>query len=103
MTDHQRIDRQVAAMHKVIAERLRAGDLTPLDRARSNLERWQQQFGGVLPPAYLEWVQILDSGVDAVLRTLESGSEATVRICSSSPFTGVLSPSERWEILRHAS
>jgi len=55
MSDHERIDRQVAAMHKIIAERLRAGDLAPLDRARSNLERWQQQFGGVLPPAYLEW------------------------------------------------
>lgn len=103
MSDHQRIDRQVAAMHAAIAERLRAGDLSPLDRARSNLERWRQQFGGVLPAAYLEWVQILDSGVDAVLQTLESRSEDAIRIRSSSPFTGVLSPRERWEILRHAS
>lgn len=103
MSDHERIDRQVAAMHRVIAERLRSGDLSALERARSNLERWERQFGGVLPAAYLEWVAILDSGLDSVLRVLEGGDQDAVRIRSSSPFTGVLSPRERWEILTHAA
>jgi hypothetical protein len=103
MSDHQRIDRQVAAMHRVIAQRLRSGDLTPLERARSNLKRWECQFGGVLPTAYVEWVAILDSGLDSVLRVLEGSDQDAVRIRSSSPFTGVLSPRERWEILRHAA
>ncbi len=103
MSDHERIDRQVAAMHRVIAERLRAGDLSPLEKARSNLERWEQQFGGVLPAGYLAWVAILDSGLDAALRVLEGEDQESVRIRSSSPFAGVLSPRERWEILRRAA
>jgi hypothetical protein len=103
MSDHRRIDRQVADMHRVIAERLRSGDLSPLERARSNLKRWEQQFGGVLPAAYLEWVAILDSGMDGVLRVLEGGDQDAVRLRSSSPFAGVLSPRERWEILRRAA
>lgn len=90
-------------MHRVIAERLRSGDLSPLERARSNLERWEHQFGGALPAAYLEWVAILDSGLDAVLRVLDEGDEDAVRIRSSSPFAGVLNPRERWEILRRAT
>src|SRR5690606_10104527 len=103
MSDHQRIDRQVTAMHKVIAERLRSGDLSPLERARSNLTRWEKQFGGELPAAYREWVAILDSGLDAVLGVLEGEDEAAVRIGSSAPFAGVLTPRERWEILKRAA
>jgi hypothetical protein len=103
MSDHQRIDRQVAAMHKVIADRLRSGDLSPLVRARSNLERWERQYGGELPAAYLEWVAILDMGLDRVLQVLEDGEPDAIRIRSSSPFAGVLSPRERWEILRGAA
>jgi hypothetical protein len=103
MTDHERIDRQVAAMHRVIAERLRSGDLSPLEHARSNLERWERQFGGALPAAYVEWVAILRSDLDHVLRILEGGDEEAIRIRSSSPFAGVLTPRERWEILRRAA
>lgn len=103
MSDHQRIDRQVAAMHRVIADRLRAGDLSPIARARANLERWQRQFGGELPRAYCEWVGILDDGLGAVLRILEGEDEHAIRVRSSSPFAGVLTPSERWEILRRAA
>jgi hypothetical protein len=103
MSDHQRIDRQVAAMHRVIAERLRSGDLTPLECARSNLKRWERQFSGVLPTAYVEWVAILDSGLESVLGVLEGSDQDAVRIRSSSPFAGVLSPRERWEILKRAA
>ena len=103
MSDHERIDRQVAAMHSIIAERLRSGDLSPLHKARSNLKRWEQQFGGVLPAGYLEWVALLDSGLEAVLRVLEGEDQDSVRIRSSSPFAGVLSPRERWEILKRAA
>lgn len=103
MSDHQRIDRQVAALHLVIAQRIRNGDPLPVDRARSNLRRWRTQFGGGLPPAYAQWLTILESGTDAVLAVLEGRDQHAVRARSSSPFTGVLSPAERWEVMRHAS
>jgi hypothetical protein len=103
MSDHERIDRQVAAMHRVIAARLRAGDLSALARARSNLSRWQSQFGTELPRAYGEWLEILDTGLESVLRVLEADDQESIRKRTSSPFTGVLSPQERWEILRRAA
>lgn len=102
MSDHQRIDRQVAALHRVIAGRIRQGDASPLERARANLRRWRRQFGGELPPAYRAWLSLLDQGEAAVLAVLEGDDEHAVRIRSSSPFTGVLTPVERWEVLRHA-
>jgi hypothetical protein len=103
MSDHERIDRQVAEMHRVIAARIRAGDATIVPRAQANLERWRQQFGGALPAAYEEWVELLGRPVDVVLDALEGTSQESTRRRISSPFTGILSPTERWEILKRAS
>ena len=103
MSDHQQIERQVAVMHRVVADRLRAGDSSPLARAYANLSRWQRQFGGELPTAYAEWVAILDEGLEAVLEVLEGSSQRAIRLRSSSPFAGVLTASERWEILKGAA
>jgi hypothetical protein len=103
MSDHGRIERQSVAMHRVIAARIRGGDEQPLGRARANLQRWKQQFGGVLPAAYVEWQVMLDGDVDNVLHALESDDQDSVRRRSSSPFTGILTPQERWSILRDAA
>ena len=103
MSDHERIDRQVAEMHRVIAARIRAGDATIVSRAKSNLERWRKQFGGTLPVAYEDWVLLLDGDLKGVLDVLEGTSQDAVRRRISSPFTGILSPVERWEILKRAS
>ena len=103
MSDHERIDRQVADMHRVIASRIRAGDDKILPHARANLERWRRQFGGELPAAYEEWVALLDGAVEKVLAVLEGVDQESIRKRSSSPFTGILSPTERWEILKRAS
>ena len=102
MSDHERIDRQVAEMHRVIAARIRAGDVGILDRARNNLERWRRQFGGDLPQAYEEWVVLLQGNIENVLDVLLGVDQESIRKRSSSPFTGILSPTERWEILKRA-
>lgn len=103
MSDHEKINRQSAAMHLVIASRIRAGDRSPILRAHSNLERWRLSFGGELPAAYAEWVELLDSGIERVLLALEGDDQSSVRVRSSSPFTGILTPRERWDILRRAA
>jgi len=103
MSDHLRIDRQVAAMHRVIADRIRSGDVGILSHAQANLERWRKQFGGTLPAAYEEWIELLDGDLDGVMHILESDDEDAVRKRSSSPFTGILTPAERWEILKRAT
>lgn len=103
MTDHSRIERQVSAMHREIASRLRAGDLTPIARAGANLDRWRMRFGGALPAAYLEWQDLLEAGIEQVLAVLEGDDEDAIRRRSSSPFPGVLTARERWEIMRRAA
>ncbi len=103
MNEQVKIERHVAAMHQLIAARLRSGDLLPLTRARSNVVRWRSRFGGVLPAAYCEWEALLDAGPDAVLFTLEDDSGNAVRKRSSSPFAGALITQERGQILRHAA
>jgi hypothetical protein len=90
-------------MHRVIADRLRAGDSSPIAIARANLARWRTQFGGALPAAYEEWITLLDDGIDGVIQVLEGSTEEAIRQRSNSPFAGVLSPSERWEILASAA
>jgi hypothetical protein len=103
MSDHERIDRQVAEMHRLIAARIRAGDASIIPHAQANLERWRKRFGGTLPAAYEEWVELLQGDVESVLAVLEGTSQESTRRRISSPFTGILSPTERWEILKRAS
>lgn len=103
MNAQRKIERQIAAMHCVIARRLRAGDESPIERAKANLARWRGSFGGTLTPAYEEWVTLLDGSLDAVLAVLEGESEEAIRRRSNSPFAGVLTPQERWRILRDAA
>jgi hypothetical protein len=104
MNSQNRIEKQVAALHAVIASRIRAGDPFPILRAQDNLRRWQASFGGALPTAYAEWVELLDSGDQAdILAVLLGHDEDAVRRRSNSPFTGVLNAVERLEIMRHAA
>lgn len=104
MNSQTRIEKQVAALHAAIASRIRAGDPFPIARARDNLQRWRVQFGGVLPTAYIEWVDLLETGdTSRILAVLLGYDEDAVRRRSNSPFTGVLNTAERLEIMRHAA
>jgi hypothetical protein len=104
MNKQTRIERQVAALHAAIASRIRDGDPFPIARARDNLQRWQVRFGGELPAAYVEWVDLLDTGdTSRILAVLLGSDEDAVRRRSNSPFTGVLNAVERLEIMRHAA
>ena len=79
-----------------------------IDLARSNLDRWTERNSNApsLLRCYAEWRQLLmkpPSEIGAVL-TQETGEGQRLR--QNSPFAGVLSPSEVWEIksrLRHAT
>jgi hypothetical protein len=104
MNSQSRIDRQVAALHAAIAARIRLGDSSPLEKAKQNLQRWRERFGGVLPLSYVEWVELLDDEeTGRILDVMLGDSEDAVRRRSNSPFTGVLSAAERLEIMRRAA
>lgn len=82
-------------MHRLIAIKLEA-DPSLLERARSNISRWTKLRG--MRPAYSEWEEILSSGMDRILRVLTSEDQASARLRSSTPFTGILSDAERIQL-----
>ena len=79
-------------MHRLIATKLEA-DPSLVERALANISRWTKLRG--VRPAYSEWEQILSSGLDRVLHVLTSEDQASARLRSSTPFTGILSDAER--------
>ena len=54
---------------------------------RENIERWAK-LQGRMAPAYQEWLQIIEQGLEAVLAILEGITDNDQRLRSSTPFVG---------------
>ena len=94
MSMQQRSDERSMALHRQIAKRLRT-DPTLWEIPKRNLAKWKQRRGR-LTLAAREWERILNTNTkERILSILENDSEESVRLRSSSPFTGILDDSER--------
>ena len=76
--------------------------------ARENLSRWanQNSKSPALLRCYAEWQALLDQPLEALCAVLTSDNEEGRRLRQNSPFAGVLTPSEVWEVkrqFRHAA
>jgi hypothetical protein len=105
--NHSGTDEVSLSLARRVAERLRARPEL-LEIARTNLRRWQQRNADSpsLLRCYAEWEAILEQPLEEVLALLVSETEEGQRLRQSSPFAGVLSPKEVWEIKnrqRHAA
>lgn len=98
MKTHEQIDRRSLALARAIVDAI---DRDPfrvgLERARSTCRRWHLQAPS---PAVAEWGRILEQEWEALRLLLLDPGEEGCRLRQSSPFCGVLSPRERWEIYR---
>jgi hypothetical protein len=98
MKTHEQIDRRSLALARAVVEAI---DQDParvgLERARSTCKRWTLQSPS---PAVAEWSRILEREWEAIRLLLLDPGEEGRRLRQSSPFCGVLSPRERWEIYR---
>ena len=97
MNKQKRSDERSLALHRMIAEKLRH---TPSlwQIPQDNIARWKERSGR-LPPSIGEWERILNTKArEEILALLESDSEESIRLRSSSPFTGILSENERVKI-----
>ena len=104
---HSDIDKVSLAMARRIAERLRARPEL-LEVARTNLARWKQRNADSpsLLRCYGEWESILTHPLEQICVLLVAETEEGQRLRQNSPFAGVLSPAEVWEIKerqRHAA
>jgi hypothetical protein len=104
---HEFTDQISLAMGRRVAERLsRQPEL--LQIARDNLDRWTRLNANApgLLRAYAEWRGILERPIEEICKVLSTDNEEARRLRQNSPFAGILSPREVWELkepFRHAT
>jgi hypothetical protein len=91
---HRIIEARSLAMHCLIARKIGA-DRRLLDTARRNLATWAGRYGDSVPRALSEWREILDHPWPEIAALITDAGESAVRLRQSSPFAGVLTPTER--------
>ena len=97
--NHSETDQVSLELARRVAERMRRQPEV-IDFARANLMRWSQQNSSApsLLRCYAEWQQILARPVEEICTLLCSETDDAQRLRQNSPFAGVLSPAEVWEI-----
>lgn len=99
--DHEVRDKFSLALARAIVAGLPAHPEW-VEMARTNLARWSRlnaDSPGLLR-CYAEWQHILDQPVAAVAAVLVAETEEGQRLRQNSPFVGVLSPAQVWELKR---
>ena len=99
MSNHQNIDLRSLAMDQRMAEKLLANPAL-VDRGLANLDRWLKTCSPGVRPVLIEWQTLLQRPLPDVILVLRSTDERATRLRQSSPFAGLLSVSERTEILK---
>ncbi|MEI6078942.1 MAG: hypothetical protein WCS94_25440 [Verrucomicrobiota bacterium] len=105
--NHRDIDQVSLTLAHRVAERIQCQPEV-LNIARANLARWSRQNQSVpsLLRCYAEWEQILTRPVAEICQLLLADSDDAQRLRQNSPFAGVLTPAEVWEVksrFRHAA
>ncbi|MEI6075166.1 MAG: hypothetical protein WCS94_06305 [Verrucomicrobiota bacterium] len=105
--NHRDTDQVSLELAHRVAERI-CWQLAVMVVARVNLARWSQQNHSEpsLLRCYAEWEQILAHPVEETCLLLVAESDDAQRLRQNSPFAGVLTPAEVWEIIsrfRHAT
>lgn len=97
MDPHRLAEERSLAYHRAIAARV-LRDAAVLEAARRRVEGWLAE--SVSRYHARRWRDILAGDPSAVAAFLGSRGELADELRQSSPFAGVLSPGERWEIWR---
>ena len=95
---HQQIDRRSLALARRIVEKIDAdAGGEGLASATETCARWLSRSNS---PVHQEWCDILARPWEEVRRVLLDESEEGTRLRQNSPFCGVLTAQERWQIYR---
>jgi hypothetical protein len=94
---HERLDQRSLALHRAIAEKLRAHpELIAI--AKENLERWSATEDPRSRRYSEAWQEILNLPMTEILRLITEESERMTAMRQATPFAGVLDPAERWAV-----
>jgi hypothetical protein len=92
---HRVLEARSLAMHCLIGQKI-AADPALLGVARRNLAAWIARYDdGEVPRALEEWSQILERPWPHIVALITDPGETATRLRQSSPFAGVLTPTER--------
>lgn len=97
-SSHERLDRRSLAMHRLIADKIRA-EPGLFEIAFQNIERWTRTSGRN-DQLLGDWARLLRQGMTFALAVATEDSERAAELRQSTPFAGVLSPQERWSFLK---
>ena len=98
----RRIEEWILHEHAIIAERLQKDPDRVIAKARENIERWgwSRDFPDPKkrPGFMVEWLFLLDGPLETLQTVLTGTDERSVMLRSSSPFAGIVSYRERWQL-----
>lgn len=98
----RRIEGWILREHAIIADRLRREPDRVIGKARENIARWGWLRDFPDPnkrPGFMtEWLALLDGPPEALQAVLTGTDERSVTLRSSSPFAGIVSYRERWQL-----
>lgn len=98
MPAHHIAEARSLAYHAEVAKRLRENP-TILEEARARVRVWlARPTGG--PHYAREWASVLSGSVESIAAFLVDRGERARELRQSTPFAGVLAPTERWRIWR---
>ena len=98
-TKLNRHDKLSFAFHAAVKRELLSDPERVLTIAKNNLQRWRKNYND--EPKWMDdWNKIIEKGTSSVVNVLDGKDEASTLLRSSSPFTGVISQSERMHIIQ---
>lgn len=99
MLSHQHIDQRSLALHRLVADKVRA-DGRLLVQARATLARW---YGVASPRSFTyldEWQRLFDLGTEACLTAATEDTERAAALRQCSPLSCLLTNQERFAFLK---
>ncbi|MCF7972253.1 MAG: hypothetical protein K9N55_00400 [Phycisphaerae bacterium] len=98
MKTHEQIDQRSLLMAKKIVAKIdKDPERNGLNKARGVCQRWASHRA---EPVTKEWGAILTQSWETIRQILLEDSDNSRRLRQSSPFCGILSPQERWNLYK---
>lgn len=97
MNKQRIIEKRILALAKVVSNRLKENPEFVIAKAKSNIKKWSANQH---EKYHDEWLTILDGSLNDILEVLNGEDQNSIRLRSSSPFAGIISQKERWNIIK---
>lgn len=99
MRTHQEIDERSLMLHRFVADKIRQ-DPAQFAVAKATLARWRALTDAAYQPYLERWEDLMSQGMEACLAVAVEQSERADALRQNSPFSGILTNSERFTLLK---